>query len=98
MPPRLNVIGPRLRMLRHAKGLTQEQVAARCQVRGFDLTRGTLAKIESQVRAVSDHEIPFLAAGVEAEIQELFPLKLKVLRRKARNPEGTARTAKRPIP
>jgi transcriptional regulator with XRE-family HTH domain len=95
MPEPLNVIGPILRALRRSKGLTQEQVAARCQVRGFDLTRGTLAKIESQVRAVSDHEIPFLAAGIEAEIHELFPSKTKVLARKARNPKGTAKKSRR---
>jgi transcriptional regulator with XRE-family HTH domain len=94
MPEPLNVIGPILRALRRSKDLTQEQVAARCQIRGFDLTRGTLAKIESQVRAVSDHEIPFLAAGIEAEIQELFPVKAKVLARKARNPKGTKKKSR----
>jgi len=94
MPAILNVIGPILQKLRVAKGLTQEQVAARCQVRGFDLTRGTLAKIESQVRAVSDHEIPFLALGVDAEIQELFPRTPKSLIRTPRNPKGTKRPRK----
>ena len=94
MPAILNVIGPILRKLRCAKGLTQEQVAARCQVKGFDLTRGTLAKIESQVRAVSDHEIPFLASGVEAKIQELFPASPKKLTRTPRNRKGTKRPKK----
>ena len=74
--------------------MTQEQVAARCQVRGFDLTRGTVAKIESQVRAVSDHEIPFLAIGVDVDIQELFPTVPKNLTRKPRNPKGTKRRKK----
>jgi hypothetical protein len=53
-----------------------------------------LAKIESQVRAVSDHEIPFLAIGVNAEIQELFPTVPKNLSRKSRNPKGTKRRKK----
>ena len=89
MPALLNVIGPILRKLRQAKGLTQEQVAARCQVRGFDLTRGTLAKIESQVRAVSDHEIPFLALGVDVKIEELLPATPRNLLRTPRNAKGT---------
>ena len=92
-PKRLNVIGPRLRASRELCGLTQDQVAAKCQVLGLDLTRGTLAKIESQVRAVSDHEIPFLAKAVGVSIEELFPDKLQPLSRKPRNPGGTRRGA-----
>jgi transcriptional regulator with XRE-family HTH domain len=94
MPAILNVIGPILRKLRQQKGLTQDQVAAKCQIRGFDLTRGTLAKIESQVRAVSDHEIPFLALGVDAKIADLFPPTPKNLKRTPRNPKGTMRAKK----
>ncbi len=82
----LNVIGPKCRELREALGLTQEQVAARCQVLGLDITRGTLAKIESRVRSVSDHEIPFLAKTLDSSIEKLFPLKLRPLKRKVRNP------------
>ena len=88
----LNIIGPKLRELREKHGFTQDQVAAKCQVLGFDLTRGTLAKIESRVRAVSDHEIPFLAEALECSIDALFPKKLQPLPRKPRNPGGTRRT------
>jgi transcriptional regulator with XRE-family HTH domain len=35
----LNVIGPQLRRRREELGLTQDQLAAKCQVLGFDLTR-----------------------------------------------------------
>jgi transcriptional regulator with XRE-family HTH domain len=91
MPAPLNVIGPIVRKLRDEKGMTQEQIAAKCQIKGFDLTRGTLAKIESQVRAVSDHEIPFLAAALDVGVEALFPQKLAALARKARNPKGTSK-------
>ena len=87
----LNVIGPQLRRRREEIGMTQEQLAAKCQVLGFDLTRGTLAKIESRVRSVSDHEIPFLAKALGVPMELLFPKKLETLHRKARNPNGTAR-------
>jgi transcriptional regulator with XRE-family HTH domain len=87
----LNVIGPQLRRRREELGLTQEHLAAKCQVLGFDLTRGTLAKIESRVRSVSDHEIPFLARALNTPVETLFPKKLQSLHRKPRNPGGTRR-------
>ena len=56
---------------------------------GFDLTRGTLAKIESRVRAVSDHEIPYLARALGCSIETLFPKGLQSIIRKPRNAGGT---------
>ena len=44
----LNVIGPGLQRQREQIGWTQNQVAVKCQVLGFDVTRGTLAKIEAE--------------------------------------------------
>ena len=89
----LNILGPKIRSVRKEGGLTQDQVAAKCQVLGFDLTRGTLAKIESQVRAISDHEIPFLAKALDCSIESLFPKKLQPLSRTPRNPTGTRRSS-----
>lgn len=87
----LNIIGPQVRALRKAAGLSQEQLAARCQRLGLDITRGTLAKIESRVRSVSDHEIPFIARSLAVPVADLFPQALVPLTRKARNPQGTRR-------
>lgn len=87
----LNLIGPKVRQERERHGWTQDQVAAKCQVLGFDLTRGTLAKIESRVRAVSDHEIPFLAWALGCSIESLFPKDLQPIIRKPRNAGGTRR-------
>ena len=86
-----NIIGSKIREVREQMGLTQDQIAAKCQILGFDLTRGTLAKIESRIRAVSDHEIPYLARALDCSIDSLFPRKLQPLIRKARNPHGTKR-------
>ena len=87
----LNVVGPQLRLLRAVAGLTQDQLAARCQRLGLDITRGTLAKMETSVRSVSDHEIPFLARALKVPLAELFPPKLVALKRKVRNPSGAYR-------
>jgi len=91
MKPKLNVIGQKLQSLRQAKDWTQDQLAAKCQLLGLDLTRGTLAKIESGVRAVSDHEIPFFAKALGVSIESLFPKRPIALIRKPRNPMGTSR-------
>ena len=39
-------IGQNIRALREKAGLTQEQLSARLQVRGCDITRSAVAKIE----------------------------------------------------
>ena len=42
-----NVVGAQVRKLRYQKGMTQEMLAARCGVLGWDLSRSTLSKIEA---------------------------------------------------
>lgn len=39
-------VGQKLRYLREKSGLTQEQLSAKLQVNGCDITRSALAKIE----------------------------------------------------
>lgn len=56
------VIGKNIRKHRTAKGLTQEQLCAQLQVRGCDLSRGTLAKIEAGIRHVSAGELAAIRA------------------------------------
>ena len=55
--PELNAIGVPLRRLRNARDWSQEDLAGRCQRRGWDIDRVIIAKIESQLRAVSDWEL-----------------------------------------
>jgi transcriptional regulator with XRE-family HTH domain len=68
-----NIVGPQIRKLRYQQNLTQELFAARCSVRGMDLSRGTLAKIEAQVRCVTDAELLIIAEALRAEIRDLYP-------------------------
>jgi transcriptional regulator with XRE-family HTH domain len=67
-----NIVGPVIRELRDKKGLSQAQLVAKLNLMGWDLSRGTLAKIEAQIRCVADYEIPILAAGVGVEPSELL--------------------------
>jgi transcriptional regulator with XRE-family HTH domain len=68
----LNKIGPKVRQIRESKGLTQEQLAARCNLLEWDISRGTLAKIESRTRRVTDIEVTLLANSLKVREQKLF--------------------------
>ena len=72
-----NVVGPVVRRLRNAQKLTQDLLAARCAVAGCDISRGTLAKIEAQIRGVSDVELFALASVLRVQMEELFPTGFK---------------------
>jgi transcriptional regulator with XRE-family HTH domain len=72
----LNLIGPQVRKLRNLKAWTQEALAAKLQVEGWDVSRESLAKLEAQFRRVPDCELLFLAKVLDAEVIDLFPAKL----------------------
>jgi transcriptional regulator with XRE-family HTH domain len=66
------MIGPTLRSLREAEGLTQAELAGRLQLAGWDISRETLAKVESQVRCVTDRELVRFAEALEVDPSELL--------------------------
>ncbi len=66
-------VGQQVRRLREAGGLTQEQLAARLQVRGCDLTRSALAKIEAGQRHVYAFELRQLREALGTTYEELLP-------------------------
>ena len=51
-------------------------LAAKCGVLGWDISRGTLAKIESQVRCVTDKELVVLAKALKVAPNELLEFKV----------------------
>jgi len=69
----MNIVGPEVNRLRQELDLTQEAFAARCGVLGWRLSRGTLAKIESQVRCVSDAEAFVIAHALKIPMESLYP-------------------------
>ena len=73
-----NVTGKQVSRLRNQLDLSQEQLSAKCQRVGLDISRGTLAKIEAGVRCVSDQEALLLAQALGVGVADLFP---KVKRR-----------------
>jgi transcriptional regulator with XRE-family HTH domain len=75
-----NLVGPHIRRRRDQQGLTQPMLAARCHRWGWNLSRQTLAKIETQRRWVSDFELLCLAKALRVAPPELWPGKDKIPR------------------
>ena len=65
-------IGGNIRKLREKAGLTQEQVAARLQINGCDITRSAVAKIEVGQRHLYPDEIILLKDILSATYEEIF--------------------------
>lgn len=64
--------GNRIRELREKAGLTQEQLAARLQVEGCDITRSAVAKIEVGQRHIYPDEIRLIRKILNVEYNEIF--------------------------
>ena len=56
----MNIVGENVKKIRERNGWTQEQLAAMCHLLEWNISRGTLAKIESNVRDVTDREVKLL--------------------------------------
>ena len=68
-----NIVGPEIRRLRYQKGMTQPQLVAKCNMAGWNISRETLAKIEAQIRWVSDIELLIVAKVLDVRLPDLFP-------------------------
>lgn len=65
-------MGRHLAKLRQDAGLTQEQLTARLQVQGCDLTRSALAKVEVGQRHLYPDEIKALTIALSIGYEQLF--------------------------
>ena len=65
-------VGQNLRRLRKESGMTQEQVSAQLQVRGCDVTRSALAKIEAGQRHIYIDEIKALKEILRVSFDDLL--------------------------
>lgn len=69
---RCNTVGCQVRLFRRQLGLSQEELAARIQVAGLDLTQKTISRIETGDRIVADYELPYLADALHVDLAALF--------------------------
>jgi len=56
-----NICGDRVRTARKALGLSQENLAARLQVKGINIERDSISRIEIGTRFVADFELRILS-------------------------------------
>ena len=68
----MNIVGKNVRSIREMKGLTQEQLVAKCNLIDWQISRSTLAKIEANVRRVTDQEVFYLSQALNSDIKDLF--------------------------
>ena len=67
-----NIIGPKLRELRKAAGLSQEELAAQLQLRGHEFSSLTILRIEKGKRFVPDYEVVSLAGFFDISVEVLL--------------------------
>jgi transcriptional regulator with XRE-family HTH domain len=67
------LVGLRVRELREAAHMTQEQLSTKLQLLGCDITRSALAKIEVGQRHVYSFEIKSLKSALNTQYERLFP-------------------------
>lgn len=64
--------------LRAGKGWTQHDFTAKLQLFGWDVSRESLAKLETQKRRVPDGELFVLAKVLGARTDDLFPSNVNI--------------------
>jgi len=70
----LNIIGPRVRRLRHELGWSQNKLATKVQLLGMEeASRGKVSKIEARLVWVSDEDLLYLAYALGVRLEELYP-------------------------
>ncbi|MDO4863197.1 MAG: helix-turn-helix transcriptional regulator [Ruminococcus sp.] len=65
-------VGNNIRLLREKAGITQEQLSARLQVNGCDITRSAVAKIEVGQRHLYPDEVILLKKLLRVSYDDIF--------------------------
>ena len=65
-------IGKNIKLLRRAAGLTQDQVIAKMQLMGLNISKSTYAKIETNRMNIKVSELVALKEIFRAEYQDFF--------------------------
>ena len=65
-------IGSNIRNIREENGMTQEELSAKLQLRGCDITRSAIAKIEVGQRHLYSDEIILIKEILNTEYETIF--------------------------
>ncbi len=67
-----NIVGKRIKEIREKLGITQEQLAIRLEMAGWDADRFLISKIERGERQVLDTEVQLIAKALKVGVSSLF--------------------------
>jgi transcriptional regulator with XRE-family HTH domain len=68
-----NMVGPQIRKLRYVRCWSQNVLAAKLQILGWDIDRVAVAKIESRLVHVEDYELLYFTKVFNVGLAELYP-------------------------
>ena len=69
-----NCSGKRIRAAREKRGFSQEQLAAKMQIDGLEITQRAISRVETGARVVPDYELPFYARALGVRVLWLLGL------------------------
>lgn len=67
-----NITGKNIKKIRKDKKITQEDLCARMQVMGYQISRSDISKLENGKRFISDFEVVGFAQALKVDILELY--------------------------
>jgi transcriptional regulator with XRE-family HTH domain len=68
-----NMVGPQIRKLRYTRGWSQEKLAEKLQLLGWDIGRVAVSKIESRLVHMDDYELLYFTKVFNVGLPDLFP-------------------------
>lgn len=67
-----NITGKNIKKIRKEKKVTQEDLCARMQVMGYQISRSDISKLENGKKFIADFEVYGFAKALKVSIPELF--------------------------
>ena len=67
-----NIIGENIKRIRKEKKITQEDLCARMQVMGYQISRSDMSKLENGQKFIADFEVYGFAKALKISILDLF--------------------------
>lgn len=65
---RCNLAGEKIRVAREEAGMSQEQLAAKLQLAGLEITQKAVSRIETGLRVVPDYELIYFAEALSKDL------------------------------
>lgn len=69
---RFNIIGSRIKDIRQKEKITQEDLCARMQVLGYQISRSDISKIENCNKFIADFEVLGFAKALKKSVLDLY--------------------------